>query len=97
MKGVGPKRAEVLKSQGLHTAWDLVNHLPRRYLDRTQILKISELEETDDYITVIGRVGFMELLRGFKGRRRLLVGLDDGTDVLNLVWFEFQDYWKKKL
>lgn len=97
MKGVGPKRAEVLKSQGLHTAWDLVNHLPRRYLDRTQILKISELKETDDYVTVIGRVGYMELLRGRKGRRRLQIGLDDGTDVLNLVWFEYQDYWKKKL
>jgi ATP-dependent DNA helicase RecG len=97
VRGVGPKRAQVLKTNGINTAKDLIDHLPRRYLDRTHIIKISDLQETDEEVTVIGRIGYVELLRGRKGKPRLQIGLDDDTGVLNCVWFEGIDYWKKVL
>jgi ATP-dependent DNA helicase RecG len=80
------------------TAMDLLNHVPRRYLDRSRILKISDLTETDHEVTVIGRVGYAELLGGRRGgKARLQIGVDDETDVLTCVWFEGLNYWKKVL
>jgi ATP-dependent DNA helicase RecG len=72
-----------------------LNYLPRRYLDRTRIVKISDVKETDYEVTIIGRVGYIETFGGRRGKPRLQVGLDDGTDVLYLVWFEGISYWKK--
>jgi ATP-dependent DNA helicase RecG len=91
---VGPKRGEVLKSEGITTALDLLNHLPRRYLDRTRILKIHDLNETDYEVTVIGRVGYVTYAGSRRGRPRLELGLDDDTGVLKCVWFEGLSYWK---
>jgi len=95
VKGVGPKRAEVLKASGMATAGDLLNHVPRRYLDRSRILKISELTESDQEVTVIGRVGYATSVGSKRGKSRLQVGLDDESGVLTLVWFEGIAYWKK--
>jgi len=41
--GVGPKRAEVLKKAGISTVSDLLFYLPRRYLDRSTVKKIADL------------------------------------------------------
>ena len=41
VKGVGPKRAEVLAEAGIRTIEDLVYHLPFRYEDRRTIVDRS--------------------------------------------------------
>ena len=43
LKGVGPKRARALYQNNMHTIKDILKYYPRRYLDRTNIKKISEL------------------------------------------------------
>ena len=41
LKGVGPKRAELLKVElGIDTFFDLIQHLPFRYEDRSVFHKI---------------------------------------------------------
>ena len=44
LKGVGPKRGNLLKSFGISTINDLIKNFPRKYLDRTNIKKINQLQ-----------------------------------------------------
>ena len=47
LKGVGPNRAELLKSElNIHTIYDLLNFFPFRYVDKTKFYKICELKNT---------------------------------------------------
>ena len=44
LKGVGPKRAELLKTElGIRIFNDLLYHFPFRYIDRTQFFKIKDI------------------------------------------------------
>jgi len=43
LKGVGPARAEVLESKGIHTVEDLLGYAPFRYEDRSNLKRISQL------------------------------------------------------
>jgi len=54
LKGVGPRRADVLKEEGIVTVADLLSLFPRRYLDRTTVQAIRELKAGSDPVTVMG-------------------------------------------
>lgn len=87
LKGVGPKRAELLlKELGISTFYDLLTHYPTHYLDRTKIYRISELTEDMSMVQVRGRfVTFT--LRG-EGAKTRMVGLfSDGHSTMEVVWF----------
>jgi len=43
VKGVGPNRAELLAKRGIHTLEDLLNYLPFRYEDRSNLKTIAQL------------------------------------------------------
>ncbi len=43
LKGVGPRRAELLAKRGIRTFEDLLGYLPFRYEDRVRFAKISEI------------------------------------------------------
>ena len=56
LKGVGPKRAELLsKELGIRTFYDLLHHFPTHYIDRSSIYKISELNGDMPYVQLRGR------------------------------------------
>ena len=85
LKGVGPKRAKQLKAYGIETIYDLVNNIPRKYLDRTNIKKINQAQIGEQAV-VIGKV----VSKNMKmiGKRRLFqVTISDGTGELQCVWF----------
>lgn len=87
LKGVGPKRAELLKKElGITSAYDLVRHYPTHYLDRSKIYTIRELNDDMPYVQIRGRfITFNVIGEGAKMR---LVGLfSDGTATLEIVWF----------
>ena len=88
VKGIGPKRAELLtKELGIATAYDLVHHFPTSYVDRTSIYSIREFEGDMPSVQVKGRfVSFNVLGEGAKTR---LVGLfSDGSATMEVVWFQ---------
>ena len=85
VKGVGPKRGSVLREAGIHTVRDLLYHLPRRYLDRRQILPIAQVP-TGREVTLIARVVRAHLLRG--RRPRFTLQVEDETGRVTCVWFQ---------
>ena len=44
LKGIGPKRADALQKYGIKSIPDLLTFFPRRYLDRTNIVPLNQLE-----------------------------------------------------
>lgn len=93
LKGIGPEKAKVLNSVGIKTIEDLLYYVPRRYLDRSNILPISRLK-VGSTVTVIGRV---EAFGRAKTRRpQFQVILKDNTGFIRLVWFS-KLRWVKNL
>ncbi len=92
IKGVGPRKAEVLASHGMTTVRDLLFYFPRGYLDRTTILPIKDLR-VDEIATFIGKVRAHGQLYGGK-RRRYEAILGDETGDIQLVFFDGAQYWK---
>ncbi len=87
LKGVGPNRADLLRSElGIHTYQDLMNLFPNRYIDRTKYYKISELQRNNADVQLIGvLVDFKEI--GENRNKRLVATFKDDTGAMELVWF----------
>ncbi len=97
VKGIGPVRAEVLKSElNIFTCGDLLNYFPFRYVDRTKFNKITELEEEMPYVQLRGVVHALEIV-GVKHTKRLVVVFKDNTGFVELVWFKGYNYMAQKL
>ncbi|MCZ6818719.1 MAG: ATP-dependent DNA helicase RecG [Calditrichaeota bacterium] len=92
LKGIGEKRGDRLKEVGVEIILDLLYYFPRRYLDRSHITSIRDLQD-DLTTTVVGRVQFFGIKKGKKSRFVLV--LFDGTGYLNCVWFHRVQYWNK--
>ena len=88
LKGVGPKRAEILQKElGIFTCEQLLHYYPFRYIDRTRYYKINELEEDLPYVQILGRITSKEEI-GEKHKRRIVARLTDETGSIELVWFQ---------
>jgi len=100
LKGVGPQRAELLKKElGIATYWDLLNHFPFRYVDRSKFYKIKEIPsfflrgvagETAElpYIQLRGELKSL-VTRGDKRRKVLVENFRMKQEPLN--WYGFRD------
>ena len=61
LKGVGPKRASLLKEElQIHTFGDLIRLYPFRYMDRSSIIPISSVSDTSAYIQLRAKVVSIE-------------------------------------
>src|ERR1019366_8371021 len=67
LKGVGPRRAELLAKRGLRTFEDLLGYLPFRYEDRIRFAKIREIAPGQVY-TVRAQVLSGSLVRYTRAR-----------------------------
>ena len=97
LKGVGPNRADVLRSElGIHTYQDLLHLFPRKYIDRTQYLKINELRDTGAEVQVVGMITHLKTVQQKKGNR-LEATFEDETGSMKIVWFRGQKWMKERL
>jgi len=88
LKGVGPKRAELLKKElGIFSYVQLLNYYPFRYIDRTRFYKINELQPDQPLVQIIGRITDRQII-GDKHKRRIVARLTDETGSMELVWFQ---------
>lgn len=87
LKGVGPNRADLLRSElGIHTYQDLMNLFPNRYIDRTQYYKITELQRNNADVQLIGIIVDLKEI-GENRNKRLVATFKDETGAMELVWF----------
>ncbi|MFE6688344.1 helicase-related protein [Streptomyces sp. NPDC057743] len=87
-KILGGTTAKVLAEHlGLETVGDLLHHYPRRYAERGELTRLSDLP-LDEHVTVVARVADARVLTFNHGRgQRLEVTLTDGSGRLQLVFF----------
>ena len=85
IKGVGPARGKILNKHGINIVSDLIYHLPRRYLDRTNIKTIRNLRIGDEAV-ILGRIDSFGV-KPTKKRRFFQLTITDATGSLNCVWF----------
>lgn len=97
LKGVGPKRAEVLqKEMGIQTYNDLLHYFPFRYVDKSKYYKISEIHSDLPYVQLVGKIIRVEEV-GAKRAKRLVAYLQDKTGTLELVWFKGAKWIKNSI
>jgi ATP-dependent DNA helicase RecG len=95
LKGVGPMRAELIRKElGLATFEDLLNYYPFRYVDRSQVFNITDLDEDLPYIQLRGVLGDFEEIGKGKAAR-LTASFTDATGSIELVWFQGQKWVKE--
>lgn len=88
LKGVGPKRAELLQKElGVSTYVQLLEHFPFRYIDRTRFYKINQLNPDLPLVQVTGKIISKETI-GDKQKKRIVAKFADETGVMELVWFQ---------
>lgn len=86
LTGVGPKVKEKLAKLHVHSALDLVFHLPLRYEDKTRVAPIASLQPGMRVLIEGERLGIREV---YGQRRSLLVTLGDATGTLTLRLFHY--------
>lgn len=65
----------------------MLYHFPYKYVDRSRIYKVSEIDGNMPYIQLKGRILSFETF-GEGRQRRLVAHFTDGTGVADLVWFQ---------
>lgn len=88
LKGVGPKRAELLQKELQIFTWgDLLNHFPFRYEDRTKVYLVRDINPESPNIQIKGRLANMQILGEGKTQRLAANLIDDVGGSVELVWF----------
>ena len=85
LKGVGPRRAELLAKLGITTAGDLLMHVPRRYEDATTVLPVARAQPGQD-VTVLGRVISKGVIPTRRGLRIFQAVIQDASGLLEVGW-----------
>ncbi len=87
LKGVGPKKAAVLKKElGVIVFDDLLNYFPFRYVDKSRIYNVSDIVSGNTYFQLIGKITNLEKV-GDKRTRYIIATLTDETGSIDMVWF----------
>ena len=88
LKGVGPKKAELLNSElEIFTFRDLIYYFPFRYVDRSKFTPLNQLFPDMSYVQCIGRITQIEEVGKGRGKR-LIVEFADSNNSIELVWFQ---------
>ena len=88
LPGIGEKRAALLdKELGIRTFRDMLYTFPYRYIDRSRIYSISEIDSSMAYIQLRGRIIRTSTAGTGKGAR-LVATLRDDSGTIDLVFFK---------
>ena len=88
LPGVGPKKADVLGKEIQVFSWeDMLYYFPYKYIDRSKIFEIREIDGNMPYIQLKGKIKRYETV-GEGRARRLIAHFYDKTGSIELVWFK---------
>ncbi len=88
LKGVGPRRAAILnKELQIFSFGDLLTYFPFRYVDKSRVHKVSEINSDQIYYQLIGRVSELKSY-GEPRTTRITARFTDDSGTIELVWFK---------
>lgn len=97
LKGVGPARAEILRSElGIFTFNHLLHHFPFRYVDKSKFYKISEINSDSLYVQLKGKIIHFQKVGKLRSERLVAI-LQDESGETELVWFKGVKWVVEKL
>jgi len=94
VKGVGPSRQVLLSKLGIQTVEDLLGHFPRKYYNRSRIVKISGIDMGGE-VTFVASILAVSSRKARRGQSILTVIAGDETGNIELVFFN-QPYLEKR-
>ncbi len=95
VKGLGGKRSEGLKSNGISSVADLLHHVPRRYIDRSLTSEIARVPIGQE-VTIIGKIHSVRDRRPRRNLHIIEAVIEDDSARIKAVWFN-QGYRKRQL
>ena len=95
VKGLGGKRSKSLAEAGIDTVADLIHHVPRRYIDRSQKAPISKVPIGSE-VTIIGKVVSVRDRRPRRNLHIIEAVIEDDSARIKAVWFN-QGYVVRQL
>jgi ATP-dependent DNA helicase RecG len=93
LRHVGEKRVEGLKSLGIESVFDLLTLYPRRYIDRTKQVDLSDLTVGDE-AAVFGEIDVITSRRTRQGKVMVEATVRDGTESIKVVFFN--QAWRER-
>ena len=85
LKGVGERRADAFARLGVHTAQDLLWHIPFRYLDVSSLTPLARARVGEE-VACVGRVIAKRLMPTRSGLRIFTAVLRDDSGMLECAW-----------
>jgi len=86
LKYVKEKRAASLAQMGVESVFDLLTTYPRRYVDRTAQIDVSDLTIGDE-VAIFAEVRRSESRRTKQGKVMVTTYVSDGTGTMSVVFF----------
>ncbi len=86
IKGVGPRRGQLLYRQGLSSVFDLLWNLPRAYMNRSLTINIEALSD-GEVASIRGRIVAASSHRTRRGFGVFRARIEDQTGTVTAVWF----------
>jgi ATP-dependent DNA helicase RecG len=86
LRHIGEKRAAALESMGIANVFDLLTVYPRRYIDRTRQVDLSDLSVGDE-AAIFAEVTKLSSRRTRQGKVMVEVTVSDGGESIKIVFF----------
>lgn len=97
LPGIGEKRAALLdKELGIRTFRDMLYTFPYRYIDRSRVYSISEIDSSMAYIQIRGRI-IRTSTAGSGKSARFIATLKDDSGTIDLVFFKGVKWIQNKI
>ena len=86
--GVGPRRKDILKKElGIETFGGLLEYYPYKYVDRSKVYRVADLDGEMPYVQVQVKILSFEEFDMGPRKKRIVAHASDGTGYIDLVWF----------
>ena len=97
LPGIGEKRAALLEKElGIRTFGDMLYTFPYRYIDRSKVYSISEIDSASAYIQLRGKI-IRTSTSGSGKTARLVATLRDESGTIDLVFFKGLKWIQEKI
>lgn len=91
IKSIGPKRQALFEKVGIYTVEDMLKYYPRTHEDRSKVVNICDIKETENVLIKACAVTVVKNNRIRRGLSLQKLRVSDNTGVVEITWFN-QDW-----